>query len=379
MEKLLAKFKRIVIDPESWDSPVAQRLRSSMALSRIERRILSEDERKTGLMNADQFNLSKRNLFVTNYAGQFFKRCPGSRPGLVCCNYFVLNLGAQCDMNCSYCYLQSFLNSPWLTIYANFEKAKSELYQLNADLSQSRVRVGTGETIDSLSLDPLTLYSRELISIFRDFPNWLLEFKSKSSLVEQFLDCEHAGNVVVSWSLNPQWVIEREEHNTASLEERLKAAEACRDRKFPVAFHLDPMIYFDDWREHYGALVKEITARFRPTEVPFISVGALRFQPEQRHLMRQRFGYQSLVNQAEMFTSSDGKLRYDRSLRQEMYDFVLSAFKHESADWRVFLCMETNETWTRTTGTSPHQTPLIQDLFDTKVLRKFDQVQAGSL
>ncbi len=141
-------------------------------------------------------------------------------------------------MNCSYCYLQSFINTPVLTVYTNLDHALDELRALG--MSDHVLRVGTGETVDSLSLDDITLYSRELITFFRDYPKWQLEFKTKSAKVDQFLDVEHAGNVIVSWSINPQNIIAKEEHLTASLDQRLSAAERCLAAGFKVSFHIDP-------------------------------------------------------------------------------------------------------------------------------------------
>ena len=69
------------------------------------------------------------------------------------------------------------------------------------------------------------------------------------------------------------------------------------------------MIWHPDWKESYGYLVDQITKRFNPNDIPYLSVGALRFQPEQKNIMRERFGMESLVNQAETFKGRDGKLR----------------------------------------------------------------------
>jgi len=281
----------------------------------------------------------------------------------MCCNYYVLNWGSQCDMNCSYCYLQSFVNASTMSLYSNIDQALEELKVIGQNFKGQTLRIGTGETVDSLSLDVLTLNTRKLISFFKDYPKWTLEFKSKSDEVDQFLDCDHSGNVVASWSVNPQNVISAEEHLTASLESRLNAAKKCLAAGFQVAFHLDPMIYHSDWRQSYSNLVNQITSRFQPSEVNVISIGALRFQPEQRHMMRERFESSSLVNQAEVFSSKDGKLRYDSELRTEMFRHVLSEFKKVSDDWKVFLCMETPETWIGADKENPHRDQKVKELF----------------
>lgn len=370
MQELIAKFDRVYIHRDSVDSQVARRVFAIFPREKVEITEARPFSEADGELSAGEFARSKRQLYLCRYPGKFFKRCPGSRPGLACCNYFVLNWGLQCDMNCSYCYLQSFINSPVLTVYTNLDDALGELNEIGAELREQTLRVGTGETVDSLSLDELTLYSHRLIAFFTGYPKWTLEFKTKSAKVDQFLKTPHAGNVVVSWSLNPQNIIEREEHGTASLEERLSAARRCRDHGYTLAFHLDPLIWHPEWKASYAGLVREIVTRFSPAEVGYMSVGALRFQPEQRHMMRERFGLKSYVTSAETFPSQDGKLRYDSALRQEMFQFVMECFKQASPDWRIFMCMETPESWLKTAGQSPFKDEGLKELFDPGVLNR---------
>lgn len=356
------KFQKIYVDRASLNSPVAERF-IQLFPNIIQITDGKPDLFSKGELTAQQYSLSKKTLFITPFVGHFFKRCPGAKKGLACCNYFVLNLGQQCDMDCSYCYLQSFINTPYMVIYSNIDKALEELETLYKDHKDSKVRIGTGEVIDSLSLDPLTLYSKHLIEFFRDKPNWNLEFKTKSNYVDQFLEQEHSGNVIVSWSINPQTVITNEEHLTASLSERLAAAKKCLDKKFQISFHIDPVVWHPEWKESYASLVQAITQSFSPSDFPYISIGALRFQPEQKNLMLERFGMKSWVNRAEMFKGAAGKMRYDQSLREEMFQFIIEQFKSNSPSWKVFLCMETPETWLKTTGSLPYKQEPIRSLF----------------
>ncbi len=362
---MIHNLEKIFIDKRSVNSEVADRARQIFPKNKIE---IVENEPWSEIkrnLTAEEFDRSKKNIFLTPFDGQFFKRCPGStqKKVLNCCNYHVLNLGSQCPMNCSYCYLQSYLNSPVSKIFTNIDQALSELKMMADTNSHLPFRVGTGEIIDSLALDPLTLYSRKLISFFTQYPKWTLEFKTKSDQVDQFLDLGPSQNTVVSWSLNADYVIQKEEHGTASLNDRLGAALKCIQAGFSVAFHLDPLIYHTNWQENYTELVSRITTQFLPEQVNVISLGTLRFQPEQRHMMKKRFGLNSLVTQAEMFPSEGAKLRYDASLRNEMFKFVYNLFKNNSDRWKIFLCMETPETWISTFEAQPLQKPELKDMF----------------
>lgn len=363
LDSIAHKFEKVFIDVSSLGSRLAERCLAVFPENKIEITDGRPPLFSKGDMSAEDYQRSKKTLFITEHSGDFFKRCPGAKKGLACCNYFVLNLGQQCDMDCSYCYLQSFLNTPYTIIYSNIQKALDELQALYMDHSSSRVRIGTGEVVDSLSLDPLTFYSHELVDFFRDKPNWNLEFKTKSDFVQNLLSIEGSPNTIVSWSINPQYIVENEEHGTASLRARLTAARQCLDKGYQIAFHIDPVIWHDRWKENYSELVEQIHTQFRPDELPYISLGALRFQPEQKSMMRERFGMKSWVNRAEMFKSSTGKMRYDQSLREEMFQFILGRFKELNPKWKIFLCMETPETWLNTTGELPYRQEEIRSLF----------------
>lgn len=356
VKKLVDEIETLSIHEESRDSTVAHHLLSVFPPEKIHWVKSQPFSEVQGDMSAREYDRSKKHLYLTPFKGQFFKRCPGAsqKKSITCCNYHVLNLGLQCNMNCSYCYLQSYLNTPIMTIFSNIDQALAELQSLSETKGDFPLRVGTGEVIDSLSLDPLTLYSRSLIDFFRHHPQWVLEFKTKSDHVDQFLNTEHIGNIVVSWSINPQEVIEHEEHGTASLENRLQAAERCVKHGFPIAFHLDPMIYHTGWQKNYEALIRELTSRFQRKDIHGITIGTLRFQPEQRHIMRERFGMKSWVTQAEMFASESGKLRYDSQVRTSMFRFAVDTFKKYS-DIPISICMETPESWIATYEKLPNQ------------------------
>ena len=368
MTEHLKLFDKVYIEAEAQNHAPAKRAFKIFPPNKIQ--IVEKDFFKTGQWSADRFTKSKKVLFLKEFKGSFFKRCPGAKPKLMCCNYFVLNLGQNCEMDCSYCYLQSFINFPAVVIYTNIEKAFQELEELKKTHQHHYLRVGTGEQTDSLSLDDISFYSVRLIEFFKSCPQWLLEFKTKSDNIKNFENREHSGNIVVSWSVNPEYIVQKEEHKTSSLKQRLLAARRARDKGFQVSFHIDPVIYHPEWRENYGQLIDQISHLFSPEEVKHISLGALRFPKEQKAFMRKRFGMQSLVCQGEFFPSIDKKLRYDQEIRQEMFAYILNRLKKRSSKWPCFLCMETPETWLNVLKAPPKKIPTIQKDFNLRLTNK---------
>jgi len=371
MTNHLKLFKKIYIQKEALEDEVSQRAIHIFQKEKIE--IVSDIFFNKAPLKGEEIKESKKILYLKRFQGSFFKRCPGAKPKLMCCNYYVLNLGQNCEMDCSYCYLQSFINFPAVVIYTNLEKAFEELKELKKTHFNQYIRIGTGEQTDSLSLDDISLYSTRLIKFFNQCPHWILEFKTKSNNIKNFKNISHKGNTVISWSINPEFIVQKEEHKTASLKQRLSAALEVKEKGFKVSFHIDPLIYHEDWKKNYGELVDQITDLFQIQDIKHISLGALRFQVQQKEIMRKRFGMKSLVCQGEMFQSLDGKLRYDQALRQEMFQFIIQRFQKHSKNWPCFLCMETPENWLHAIKAYPKNQTLIQKDFDLKFLPKQTQ------
>ncbi|UCG66454.1 MAG: radical SAM protein, partial [Deltaproteobacteria bacterium] len=97
----------------------------------------------------------KESLRIIHYKGEFLKPCPGTKR-YICCGYQILNVGINCPMDCSYCFLQSYTNQPSLRIYTNLSGKLDEIGEYIDSFPERIFRVGTGEFTDSLALNYLT-------------------------------------------------------------------------------------------------------------------------------------------------------------------------------------------------------------------------------
>lgn len=313
---------------------------------------------------------SKKTLILAHHKGNFFKPCPGKRTPngrqRVCCNYFVINYASNCHMECSYCYLQSYLNFPYMTIYANEADLVLELETAFAQSPHEFFRIGTGELADSLALDPLTGYSTVLVEFFARQSNAVLELKTKSDCVENLLGLEHQGKTVVSWSMNPRYVQEREEHKTASISQRFKAAGECVRAGYPVGFHLDPLICYPGWETGYRDLIEEIFQTVPAASIAWISLGSLRMTSQLKEIIRRRFP-NSFLPLGELVPNPDGKMRYFKPLRVGMYRQVLGWIREKSPTTHVYACMEGPGVWREVFQRVPTEAELGQELIQCVV------------
>lgn len=299
---------------------------------------------------------SKKQLYIAAQKGRYVRDCPGfsssSPDSQLCCGYMIVDLVYNCDYDCTYCYLQNYVNMPYLTVYANVEQLFDELTDVLSARSSQLVRIGSGEFSDSLSLDPLTGFSGLLVPFLRQFPNVLFEFKTKSDCVDQLLDLQPQGRVMVSWSVNPEAVVQREEHKTASLAARLRAAQRCRDAGYKIAFHFDPLLYYPDWEADYEPFVEQVCRTLPAQDVAYISMGSLRFAPALKSVVQARFPKNRLMT-AELFPGADGKMRYFKPLRTEMYSKMAGWIRRYMPQTQIYLCMENQAVWRNVFGTAP--------------------------
>jgi spore photoproduct lyase len=313
---------------------------------------------------SDPHTSGKRTLILTRYRGQFMKECPGAGAE-ICCNYFVLNFASNCHLECTYCILQAFLNNPAMMIFTNVDDMAAEIRSKLAQAPGRFFRIGTGEMADSLALDELTRYSTRLVPFFASLPNGILELKTKSDQIGNLESLEHASHTVVSWSMNTKRICATEELKTATFEERLQAA--CRVQKwgYRIGFHFDPLICYEGWREEYRQAVSDIFSSVDPSGVAWVSLGALRFTPQLRDIVRRRFP-KSRIPYGEFVPGHHGKLRYFRPIRAEMYACMMEWIRAAAPTVFVYLCMENRAAWQGICAV-PHDTQHLSDQMDALV------------
>ncbi len=245
----------------------------------------------------------------------------------------------------------------------------SRLQEIDTFLSGntgSFLRLGTGELSDSLALDSIFPISEVLIPFFAQRSNGILELKTKSDKVARLLHLNHRGKTVVSWSLAPQKMIEREEIRTASLRERINVAKRCQSAGFPIGFHFDPIIYDEGWEKEYSETIKQLFSQIDPKRVIWISLGGFRYPSQLKGIAKERFR-NTKIFLGELFPGKDAKFRYFKEIRVEMYQKMLGWLKEVNPDLFVYLCMESQEVWKRVFGWTPENSHHLNQLFERRL------------
>ena len=341
-------LKKVLVEAPDNSSKFTDRILKN--IRQMNSRIVVEDiEREGGVRpeegRLDITDLGKETMHLLPFKGKFLKPCPGTL-NYICCGYQILNVGTNCPMDCSYCILQSYFNKPNLRIFTNLEREIDPVFQYIDNNPNTMFRIGTGELADSLALDPITGFSRRLVPFFAGLANGFLELKTKSDCIANLQGQDHKGHTIVSWSVNSRRICLTEEPGSPPLEERLAAALQCRKWGYKLGFHFDPIVFYEGWETEYREAVLKIFHTVDPAAVVWVSLGALRFPPHLLDYVKERFP-QSKIPYGEFVPGHHGKLRYFRSIRQDIYRKMISWIREQAPEVAVYLCMESDIVWGR--------------------------------
>ncbi|HEX9933888.1 MAG TPA: hypothetical protein VGB38_01725, partial [bacterium] len=235
-------------------------------------------------------------------------------------------------------------------------------------------RFGTGELGDSLAIDALAGLSEPYADFFSKKKNAVMEFKTKTDRVDGLLRFQPK-NAVVSWSLNPQSVIATEESGSSSLEDRLRAAARCQEKGYVLGFHFDPICDFKGWEEEYEGVVRQLFEHVDASRIAWISLGTLRFPPSLKGTIEERFPGSRVVYQ-EMVRGLDGKMRYPRPRRIELYRRLYALLTERRPDLFLYLCMEHPPVWDAVFDRHPESNAELDFWFAQNVYFRFPELNA---
>lgn len=186
-------------------------------------------------------------------------------------NYYFSTL-LNCPFDCKYCFLQGFFRSAFYVFFINSEAFKEEIKTI-----KTNSLIYSGYDSDSLALDHITSFTKDFVPFFETLPHLTLELRTKSVNIKNLLDLKPTANTVVSFSLNPNDVINKIEKNTPPLGKRLQAAFELQNRGWQIGLHFDPVIFTENFEETYSTFFKTVFTTVDPKKIKFATLGTLRF------------------------------------------------------------------------------------------------------
>lgn len=250
--------------------------------------------------------------------------------------YKLVPLSNGCPYNCVYCYLAYVYRKygAFIKMNINYDKMLRQIGKL-AENKPHKICFNLGEMLDSLALDHITNLTTMLVPLFKKYENKYLMMLTKSCNIDNLLKMKPNRKIVVSWSLNPQIVIDNFELGTASLDERLTAAKKCQELGYRIRFRIDPGIFCSDWKTAYANLIQKI---FDCTEPENITIGMLRLFKEHINLSKKAYDLKTFEHLPE--TANDNKLRYSADSCVEFYRHLIDVIQSYDKKTSIGICRE---------------------------------------
>ena len=348
----------IARDLEMWNEKRLQEIfpehdQRKVVFTRLRKAYEDIRNRPNSYENFELKNIPQEQKFtfkVADKQGFGLGLCPVASEKTRCCNLMTLDAVESCGFDCSYCSIQSFYNQNTITFDSSFAE---KLLNLQLDPNKT-YHIGTGQASDSLMFGNREGILDALFAFATNNPNVLLEFKTKSDNIKYLLEHDVPKNILCTWSLNTTTVIENEEHLTASLDKRIRAARKMADKGVKVGFHFHPIVEYEGYLEEYQEVYERLIKEFKPSEVALVSFGTLTFiKPVIKQLRGREF--RTKITQIPHEDAS-GKTSYPESTKVEMFKHAYESFapwqKKEAGKTEVFfyLCMEEHQMWAKTFG-----------------------------
>ncbi len=266
--------------------------------------------------------------------------------GNACPNYWHFSPYGFCPHECAYCYLagtRGVWYSPTVKIYVNLPEMIEKIDRVATKLAKPTAFY-VGKLQDGLALDSLTAYSTVLVPFFARHPFARQIVLTKSDYVQRLLDLNHGGHTILSWSLNPPEIAAQFEENVPSVDARIDAMRRCAQRGYPLRAVIMPLIPVSNWKRLCAEFVQRLL-----TSVPLqrLTIGGICIYKGARHLMEAKLGRGNAISKHFVpgAESGDGRVRYSRSLRLEMYDHLIRSIRRIQPRLDVALCLEELPIW----------------------------------
>lgn len=170
-------------------------------------------------------------------------------------DFLVPYTSSGCTASCMYCYLVCNYNKcSYLRLFANREKMLEKIIK-TAEKSDKELVFEIGSNSDLILENTITNNLVWTIENFRNTKNGILTFPTKFDMVDDILDLDHNGKIIIRMSVNPEEIINKVEFGTSRLSGRIEAINKLKKAGYKVGILIAPVIFLENWKELYHELI----------------------------------------------------------------------------------------------------------------------------
>jgi spore photoproduct lyase len=172
-------------------------------------------------------------------------------------DFLVPYTSSGCIAACMYCYLVCNYNKcAYLRLFVNREEMLDNIIK-KSNKSEKNLTFEIGSNSDLILENTIT---NNLVWTIENFKNekGMLTFPTKFDMLDDILNLDHQGKIIIRMSVNPEEIINKVEFGTSRLKERIEAINKLKEAGYKVGILIAPVIFVDNWQNLYLDLIKRL-------------------------------------------------------------------------------------------------------------------------
>lgn len=233
--------------------------------------------------------------------------------------YLYAPIMMNCLYDCDYCILQGMYQSGNIVFFVNTDEYLEEAASLGDGVPK---HLSISYDTDLLAFEGIYPITRKWIEAMALYPEIMMEIRTKSANYRILDDLEVRENVIFSWTLSPEIVVEKYEHHTVSLAKRLLSAKAAQEKGWKIRICIDPVLYIPGYENIYAAFLEEVFSVLNPELIHDVALGVFRLSSNHLKAMRRK-GVNSDILYFP-YEIENGAATYTAEMKEAMLAFIFA-------------------------------------------------------
>ena len=245
-------------------------------------------------------------------------------------DFLVPYTSSGCTASCMYCYLVCNYNKcAYLRLFVNREQMLEKIIK-TSEKSDKELNFEIGSNSDLILENTITGNLHWTIENFKNTSKGILTFPTKFDMVDDILDIDHRGKVVVRMSVNPEEIINKVEFGTSRLKGRIEAINKLKEAGYKIGILIAPVILVDNWKQLYLELIQRLNQELseKVKKDVFFEIIFMTYSYVHTKINEEAFPNAiNLYNKEIMTGRGRGKYMYKNDVRSEAEIFLREQMK----------------------------------------------------
>ncbi len=195
---------------------------------------------------------------------------------------YFFKTSLNCVFDCEYCYLKGNFKTQYPVIFVNYdeiqESIKKQIEEERKAGYQGQITLYASNYSDLQGLDQLSEFNQHFFPFMEQFEGVLMETRTKSANISSILEANQGippHNTEISFSLNPQSIIEQYEKGTAPLRTRMQAINTLLEKNYKVWLRFLPLLPVENYENLYSELLEQVKSEIDIEKINSLFIASL--------------------------------------------------------------------------------------------------------